>query len=116
MIIEKKKAKMIDNLIMKKYPKGLDETECKHVAESIRSELSNYFPFGNKHVERVKVLVDRFLPFPKRIVYYPLNDTHKNEIKHQILMFHYIDQGSPIFVIFADLNDPTKILETHPRN
>jgi AICAR transformylase/IMP cyclohydrolase PurH len=31
--IEGKKEKTIENLIMKKYPKGLDETECKHVDE-----------------------------------------------------------------------------------
>jgi len=56
--IEEKKEKTIDNLVMKKYPKGLDETKCKHVNESIRSESSNYFPFGNKHVEGVKVFMD----------------------------------------------------------
>jgi hypothetical protein len=46
-------------------------------------------------------------------VYHPLNDKHKNEIKHQILMFHYI---CPNFVIHGDLKDPTKILEMCPRN
>jgi hypothetical protein len=35
--------------------------------------------------------VDWFMPPPGRIMYCPLNDTHKNEIKHQILMFHYIN-------------------------
>ncbi len=85
---KEKKKKMIDNLVMKKYPKGLDETKCKHVDESIRSEFSDYFPLGNKRIEGVKVLVDRFmLPFG-RIVYCLLNNTHKNEIKHHILMFH----------------------------
>ncbi len=39
--IEEKKEKMIDNLLIKEYPKGLDKIECKHVDESIRSELSN---------------------------------------------------------------------------
>ncbi len=39
-----KKEKMIDNLVMKKYPKGLVGTECKHVDESIKSEFSNCFP------------------------------------------------------------------------
>jgi hypothetical protein len=34
--------------------------------------------------------LDRFLPFG-RIVHHPLNDTHKNKIKHWILMFYYID-------------------------
>jgi hypothetical protein len=34
----------IDNLVMKKYTKGLDETECKHVDESIRNEFLNCFP------------------------------------------------------------------------
>jgi len=33
--IEEKKEKTIDNLVMKKYPKGIDETKCKHVNESI---------------------------------------------------------------------------------
>ncbi len=75
-------------------------------------KFSNCFPLGNKLVERVKVLVDRFLPPLKKIVYHPLNDTHKNEIKHQNLMFHYIDQQCLIFAILVDLNDPTKILET----
>ncbi len=31
--IEEKMEKKIDNLIMKKYPMGLDETKCKHVDE-----------------------------------------------------------------------------------
>jgi hypothetical protein len=83
--------KTIDNLIMKKYPKFLDEIECKHVDESIRSEFFNCFPFGNKPIERVKVLVDKFLPPLGRFLYRPLSNTHKNKIKHQILMFHYID-------------------------
>jgi hypothetical protein len=67
---------------MKKYPKGLDKTKCKHVDELIKSEFSSCFPLGNKPIEGVKVHVDRFMPPLKRIVYYPLNDTHKNEIKH----------------------------------
>ncbi len=49
-------------------------------------------------------------------MYRPLSDTHKNKIKHQILMFHYINQQCPIFVIPVDLKNPTKILETHPKN
>ncbi len=89
--IEERREKMINNLFMKKYPKGLDEIECKHVNESINNEFSNCFPFGNKLVEGVKVLVDRFLPLLRKIVYRPLSDTHENEIKHQILMFHFID-------------------------
>jgi len=91
-IIEEKKEKMIDNLVMKKYPKGFDEIKCRHVDESIRNKFSNCFSFGNKHVERLKVPMDRILPPPWRIVYRSLNNTHKNEIRHQILMFHYINQ------------------------
>jgi hypothetical protein len=72
---------MINNLVMKKYPKGFDDNECKHINESIRSELSNSFPFINKLGEGVKVILDRFLPFG-RIVHHPLSDTHKNKIKH----------------------------------
>jgi hypothetical protein len=83
---------MIDNLVMKKYPKGLYKTKCKHVDELIKSEFLDYFPLGNKLVKGVNVLMDRFLPHPGRIVYRPLNNTHNNEIKHPILMFHYIDQ------------------------
>jgi hypothetical protein len=37
--IDEKKEKTIDNLIMKKYLKNLDEIECKHVNESIKSEF-----------------------------------------------------------------------------
>jgi hypothetical protein len=75
--------------MMKKYPKGLDEIKCKHVDELIHSEFSDYFPLGNKPIEGVKVPMDRFMPRENCV---PQNDTHKNEIKHQILMFHYIDQ------------------------
>jgi len=89
--IKEKREKTIDNLVMKKYPKGFDKIKCKHVNESIKREFLNYFPFGNKHIERVKVLVDRFLPLLGRIVYHRLSNTHKNKIKHQILMFLYID-------------------------
>jgi hypothetical protein len=60
--------------------------------------------------------VDRFLSPPRRIVYRPLNDIHKNEIKHRILMFHCINQKCPIFVIHVDPNDPTKNLENHLKN
>jgi hypothetical protein len=35
--IEGKREKTIDNLVMKKYPKGLDEIECKHVDDLIKS-------------------------------------------------------------------------------
>ncbi len=31
-------------------------------------------------------------------------------------MFHYNDQQCPIFAIIANPNNPTKILETRPRN
>jgi len=89
--IKEKREKMIDNLVIKKYPKGLNKIECKHVDESIKSEFSKYFPFGNKLIERVKVLVDRFLPPLGRIMYHPLSNTHKYKIKHRILMFHYIN-------------------------
>jgi hypothetical protein len=41
---------------MKKYPKGFDKIECKHVDESIKNEFSDCFPLGNKHVEGVKFL------------------------------------------------------------
>jgi hypothetical protein len=114
--IEEKREKTIDNLVMKKYPKSLDEIECKHVDKLFKSKFSNCFPLGNKHVEGVKVLVDRFLPPLGKIVYCPLSDTHKNKIKHQILMFHYINQQCPNFVILIDLKNPTKILETRPKN
>jgi hypothetical protein len=80
--INEKREKTIDNLVMKKYPKGLDKIECKHVDELIKSEFSYCFPLGNKLVEGIKVLVDRFMPPLGRIMYRPLSDTHNNEIKH----------------------------------
>jgi hypothetical protein len=61
---------MIDNLVMKKYPKGFNKIKCKHVNESIMSKFLDYFPFGNKPIERVKVLVSRFLPPFGRILYH----------------------------------------------
>ncbi len=108
--------KTIDNLIMKKYPKGLDEIKCKHVNESIRTEFFDYFRFGNKPIEGVKVPMDKFLPPLGRIVYHPLNNTHENEIKHQNLMFHCINQHCPIYTILSYSNNPNKILEMRPRN
>jgi hypothetical protein len=80
--MEEKREKMIDNLIMKKYPKGLNKMKCKHVDEQIRSDFFNCFPFGKKPIKGVKVLVNKFLPPPRKIMYCPLNNTHKNEIKH----------------------------------
>lgn len=59
-IMEEKKERMIDNLVMKKYPKGFSETKCKHVDELIRSVFSIYFPLENKPIEGLKVLVDKF--------------------------------------------------------
>ncbi len=90
--MEEKKETAIDNLVMKKYPKGLDKMKCKHVDESLISEFFDCFSLGNKPIEGIKVHVDKFMPPPRRIMYHPLSDTHKNEIKHWILMFHYIDQ------------------------
>jgi hypothetical protein len=80
--IEEKREMTIDNLVMKKSPKGLDEIECKHVDELIKNKFLNCFPLGNKPIEGVKILVDRFLPLPRRIMYHPLNDTHRDKIKH----------------------------------
>jgi hypothetical protein len=45
-IIEGKREKTIDNLVIKKFSKGLNKTECKHVNELIKSEFSSCFPFG----------------------------------------------------------------------
>ncbi len=89
---KQKKEKMIDNLVMNKYPKGFDKTKCKHVNESIKSEFFYCFPLGNKPIEGVKVPLDKFLSPLGKIMYHPLSDTHKNEIKHWNLMFHYINQ------------------------
>jgi hypothetical protein len=80
--IEEKLEKTIDNLVMKKYPKGLDKTECKHVDELIKSKFLDCFPLGNKHVEGLKVSMDRCTTPPGKIMYHPLSDMHKNEIKH----------------------------------
>jgi hypothetical protein len=66
--VEEKREKIIDNLIMKKYPKSLDKTESKYVDESIKSENLNYFPLGNKPIDGVKVTIERFLSPPRRIV------------------------------------------------
>ncbi len=75
--MEERKEKMINNLVMKKYLKGLDKMECKHVNELIRSEFYSCFPLGNKPIEGVKVPINKFLPPPKRIVYRPLSDTQE---------------------------------------
>jgi len=77
---------------MKKYPKSLDKTESKFVNESIKGEFFDYFPLGTKPIDGVKVTVERFLIPQGRIVYQPLSEMHKNEIKHKILMFHYFNQ------------------------
>jgi hypothetical protein len=90
--IGEKREKTINNLIMKKYPKTLDKIESKFVNESIKSEFLDYFPLGNKPIDGVKVTIERFLTPQRRIVYWPLSEMHKNEIKHKILMFHYINQ------------------------
>lgn len=37
--LEEKKEKSIDNLVMKKYLKGLNKIECKHVDELLKNEL-----------------------------------------------------------------------------
>jgi hypothetical protein len=76
--MEEKKEKTIDNLIMKKYPKGFNKMKCKHVDELIRSQFSDCFPFGNNPIKGIKVLVDKFLPPHGRIVYHPLNNTHNS--------------------------------------
>jgi soluble cytochrome b562 len=86
--IEKKREKAIDNLVMKKYPKGFDEIECKHVDESIRSKFINYFPFGNKHVEGVKVLMDRFLPPLRKIVYIKRYTQEQNKTSNFDVSLH----------------------------
>jgi hypothetical protein len=44
--IEGKREKTIDNLVIKKFPKGLNKTKCKHVDELIKIQFSNCFPFG----------------------------------------------------------------------
>jgi formyltetrahydrofolate hydrolase len=42
--IGEKREQTIDNCVMKKYLKGLDETKCKHFNESIKNKFSNASP------------------------------------------------------------------------
>jgi hypothetical protein len=69
--IEKQNEKIIDNLIFQKTLKSFNVTECKLVDEKIMGEYGDYFPFINKLIARVKILVNRFSLAPKHIVYRP---------------------------------------------
>jgi D-alanine-D-alanine ligase-like ATP-grasp enzyme len=42
--IKEKREKMIDNLVIKKYPKGLNKIECKHVMNQSRVNSQNISP------------------------------------------------------------------------
>jgi hypothetical protein len=42
--MEEEREKTIDNLVKKKYRKGLNKTKCKHVNESIGNEFFDCFP------------------------------------------------------------------------
>ncbi len=79
------KEKIIKDLVLQKIPKPFNVIECKLVDETIRGEYGDLFPLGNKLITSIKVHVRRFFLMPRCIVYHPLLEKHKDEIKVQIV-------------------------------
>jgi hypothetical protein len=74
-MVEEKKEKIIEDLVLQKTPKPFNAVKCKLVDEAIREEYGNLFPFRNKPITKVKILVHRFFLAPKQIVYRLFRET-----------------------------------------
>jgi hypothetical protein len=96
------KENIIKDLVLQKIPKPFNAAECKLVDETIRGEYGDLFPLGNKLIMGVKIHVHHFFLMPRCIVYHPLLEKHKDEIKVQIMQYNSIEYVYPIFVLPID--------------
>ncbi len=65
MVEEKKKKKIIKDLVLQKMPKPFNVVKCKLIDEIIRGEYGNLFPLKNKPKTKVTILVCQFFLAPK---------------------------------------------------
>jgi hypothetical protein len=100
--VEKKK-KILTRLVVKKINKCFNVAKCWLVDDTFGNEFLGSFPFGNDPVPSVSIDVHRFKKTPANIVYHPLLDIHKDEIKKRITQCHKSNTKVPIFAILDDL-------------
>jgi hypothetical protein len=76
-----KKEKILTILVVEKEDKGFDVTECQLINNTLGNEFMGCFPFGNNLLLGVFIDVHCFKRTPPNIVFHPLSDIHKDELK-----------------------------------
>ncbi len=112
--VKEKKRKKIEDLIFQKTLKPFNVAKCKLINETIRGKYGDLFPLGNKPIVGVKIHVYCFFLAPKRIVYCPLLERHKDDIKVKITQYNSIQYIRLVFVPPIDPNNLDKIAREKP--
>ncbi len=76
--------------------------KCRLVNDTLGNEFLGCFPFGNDPLPSVSIDVHRFKRALPNILYRPLSDIHKDEIKERITQYNKFDTKVPIFAIPED--------------
>ncbi len=78
------KKKTLTKLVVGKDGKGFNVAKCRLVDDTLGDEFSDYFLLRNDQVSGVMVDFHHFKRTPPNIVYRPLSNIHKDEIKKKI--------------------------------
>jgi hypothetical protein len=111
----KKKEMILTKLVVEKKDEGFDTAKCRLVNDTLGNEFLGCFPFGNDPFLNVSIDVHHFKKTPPNIVYCPLSDIHKDEIKKRITQYNKFDTKVPIFVIPEDLHNANHIIPRKPK-
>ncbi len=99
--VEKKK-KILTKLVVRKENKGFNVANCQLIDHTLGNEFMGCFAFGNDPLPSVSIDVHCYNRTPANIVYHPLLDIHKDEIKKRITQYNKFDTKVPIFAILED--------------
>jgi hypothetical protein len=85
-------------------------TKFRLINNTLGNEFLGCFPFGHDPLPSVSIDVHHFKRAPPNIVYRPLLDIHKDDIKKIITQYNRFDTKVPIFVIHEDLQNANHII------
>jgi hypothetical protein len=110
-----KKEKILTKLVVEKEDKGLDAAKCQLVNDTLGNEFMGCFPFGNDMFPSISIDVHHFKRALPNIVYLPLSNIHKDEIKKRITQYNKFDTKVPIFMIPKDPHNANHIIPHKPK-
>ncbi len=79
--------------------KSFNVVECKFIDEKLRGDYGDYFPFINKLIVGVKILINWFSLAPK----------HKDEIQVKVAQYNSFEHVCILFVFIMESDNLNEI-------